>query len=100
MAELRLTAQAIRDLDEIQTRGIEHFGPRAAARFMAGFERIFALLRDQPRAGQARPEFRENVRCVSHRPYRAHYRVAGETVVIVRILHQARDVASVREDEP
>ena len=99
MADLRLTEQAIRDLDDIQTRGIEQFGPRVATRFMAGFGRIFSLLRDQPRTGQARPEFRDQTRGVSHRPYREHCRVVGNTVVVVRILHQARDLTSVPDDD-
>jgi toxin ParE1/3/4 len=92
MAKLRLTAAALNDLDEIREHGVEAFGPLASARYLEGFGRKFALLRAQPRAGQVRPEFRRDMRSLPYRPYRILYEVAGDTVVIARIIHQSRDV--------
>ena len=92
MAELRLTAAALNDLDDIRERGVREFGPAASVRFLTGFGRKFALLREQPRAGQARPEFRRNMRSLPYRPYRILYELMGDTVVIARIIHHSRDV--------
>jgi toxin ParE1/3/4 len=63
----------------------------ASARYLAGFERLFQLLREQPFAGQERPEFARGIRSLSHRPCRILYRVRDDTVVIVRVLHHAQD---------
>lgn len=92
MVELRLSAAAMNDLDDIQETGIERFGPIAAADFLTGFDRKFGLLRDHSRAGQVRPEFRQDMRVLPHRPYHILYHLLPETVLIVRIIHQRRDV--------
>ena len=99
MADVRLGAAARRDLRDIRTAGIREHGEAASAAYLLGFERLSALLRQRPLAGQSRPDFRPAVRGRSHRPYRILYRVIGETVAIDRIIHQARDVGRVlRED--
>ena len=59
---------------------------------MGGFDRLFELLREQPFAGQERPEFGMELRALSHRPYRILYRLVKEQIVIARVIHQARDV--------
>ncbi len=92
MAKLRLTVAALDDLDEIREHGSGEFGPVVSARYLEGFDRKFALLRAQPRAGQARPEFRRDIRSLPYRPYRILYEIDGDTVVIARIIHQSRDV--------
>lgn len=92
MPDVRLSQAASRDIREIREGGIRDHGIAASDRFMAGFERLFALLKDQPLAGQQRPEFRQPIRSLSHRPYRILYHLAGNVVVIDRIIHHARDV--------
>lgn len=92
VAELRLTAAAMNDLEDIRERGVSEFGAAASARFLEGFARKFRLLREQPRAGQARPEFRQAIRSLPHRPYHILYEVRSDVVVISRIIHHARDV--------
>lgn len=99
MADLRLSAEARRDLREIKDASVEAFGPDHASRYMIGFGRLFGLLRDQPFAGQERPEFALDLRSISHRPYRLLYTVTGDTVVIVRVIHQARDVRRALQEE-
>lgn len=71
--------------------GARERGAAVSDRHMAGFERLFELLREQPFAGQERPEFARRVRSLSHRPHRILYRLDGDTVLIVRILHHAQD---------
>ena len=79
---------------------MERHGVSASDRYMHGFARLFRLLRDQSLAGQERPEFRQAVRSLSCRPYRLLYQIDGNTVVIDRIIHQARDVRSAMRSEP
>ena len=92
MAELRLSAAAREDLIDIRDQGVRDFGPAATARHLAGFEARFVLLRERPFAGQQRPEFELAIRSLSHRPHRILYQVDRRGVLIVRIIHQARDV--------
>ncbi|MFD1786010.1 type II toxin-antitoxin system RelE/ParE family toxin [Sphingomonas floccifaciens] len=92
MADVRLSRAASRDFRDIREAGVREHGVAASDRYMAGFERLFTLLQDQPLAGQERPEFRQPIRSLSHRPYRILYHFAGDTVVIDRIIHHARDV--------
>lgn len=92
MTDLRLTAQARQDLEEIQAAGLRDHGNVATRKHMAGFERVFDLLREHPSAGQARSEYGPNFRSFSYHPHRIFYRFEDNAVLIVRILHAARDV--------
>jgi len=92
MADLRFSAMARHDLETIRDTGVQEFGPEAAERHLLGFERHFALLREHPFAGQARPEFALGIRSLSHRPHRLLYRVEGDVVLVVRIIHYRQDV--------
>ena len=97
MTRLRVSAQARRDLQDIGRTGIRDHGRTASAAHIEGFRRLFALLRDQPFAGQEWPELDLGIRSLSHRPHRILYRVEGDTVIIDRIIHQARDVRRLRQ---
>lgn len=95
MANLRVSVQARRDLEQIGDDGAKEHGAIAAARYLEGFRRLFGLLREQPLAGRDRSELGAGIRSLSHRPHTILYRVDGETVVIDRIIHQARDVGRI-----
>ena len=92
MARLRLSSVAQRDLQAIAEFSEENYGPELAREFMEGFDRVFALLRDQPYAGQTRDELGPDRRSFSHKPYRVIYQVSGDEILIGRIIHQARDI--------
>lgn len=100
MARLCVSAEARRDLARIGAIGVRDHGLAASVSYVEGFRRLFRLLREQPFAGQARPELGPGLRSLSHRPHRILYRVEGDTVIIDRIIHQARDVGrALREDQ-
>jgi toxin ParE1/3/4 len=99
MADLRLSVAALRDLRHIRDQGLRDHGETASDAYMLGFERLFQLLRAQPHAGQERPEFRQAVRSLSHRPHRILYRIEHSVVIVDRIIHQARDVARALRDD-
>lgn len=90
---------ARRDLEAIRDVGVQEFGAEAAERHLLGFERHFALLRTHPFAGQKRPEFALGIRSLSHRPHRLLYRVDGDTVLIVRIIHHRQDVRGAMREQ-
>ena len=90
MAELRLSRLAGQDLDNIRQTGEAEFGEERARRHLHGFERVFALLRAHPQSGQERPEFGPGIRTFSHRPHRLLYRVDGQGVLVLRIVHGAQ----------
>lgn len=92
MAEVRLTQEARADLETIRTYGVEHFGEAAAERHLRGIRDAFDLLARHPLAGQERPEFQPGIRATSRRPHRILYSVDGGLVLIIRVIHQARDV--------
>lgn len=100
MVEVRLSAAARDDLIDIRDQGVRDFGATAAAKHLAGFASLFALLRDRPMAGAERPELERAIRSLSHRPHRILYRVDDGGVLVVRIIHQARDVRQTMQERP
>ena len=100
MARLRLSSAAQRDLLAIAEFSEENFGAHLAREFMAGFDRVFALLRDRPLAGQAREELGPDRRSFSHKPYRIIYQVSEDQVLIARIIHQTRDIRAAFLEHP
>lgn len=94
MADLRLSDEAAGDLEEIRDIGMRRFGRLAADRHLDELRRSIALLAEYPFAGQARPEFRRDMRSVACRPHRILYTATTDLVIVVRVVHQARDVAA------
>lgn len=78
-------------MEAIDAYGFEQFGDEAATAYMRRFDQLFALLRQHPRAGQLATEFGKDIRSLMHRSHRILYKVDGEEVLIVRILHHAMD---------
>ena len=95
MADLKLSREARADLEAVRQVGIRDHGPIAAEAHLRGFERLFQLLREQPYAGQERPEFDRDICSLAHRPHRILYTVRADRVLIVRVIHHARDVRAV-----
>lgn len=54
----------------------------------------WALLATQPRSGASRQDIGEELRHIVTGRYIAFYRIAGEDVVILRVLHGARRITS------
>lgn len=94
MSELRLSEQARIYLEDIRSSGIEQFGQAAAQRHLQAIRQSLILLSEHPFAGQDRPELARDIRTISRRPHRILYTVRGDLVLIVRVIHQARDLPS------
>ena len=91
MAEVSFTHAAVADLSEIDEYSLAHFGEEAGEAYMRGFNKAFALLRDHPQAGATASEYIKGYRCLVHRKHRIFYRLEDDKVLIVRVLHHARD---------
>lgn len=88
---VRLLAPASRDLRDIRDH-IEAEHPPAAQRVIAGILDRVEQLTVLPRGGTLRPDIGIGVRMAVEAPYLILYRIAGEEVQIVRILHGARRI--------
>ena len=90
-AEVQLSPAARADLVEIREYSIAQFDPDTADAYFLGFEEAFALMSAHPHIGMAQPELGEGIRCLKHRQHRLYYRVEKHVVIIVRVIHHARD---------
>ncbi|HWA88913.1 MAG TPA: type II toxin-antitoxin system RelE/ParE family toxin [Rhizomicrobium sp.] len=68
-----------------------------ATRFVAAIQAHFEPLRHFPLSAAPRPQLAPGLRVTFHRPYAIYYRPAAGAVVIVRVLHGARDVVAIAE---
>lgn len=91
MAEVFPSLAARADLLEIREYSIEQFGGDVADNYFLGFDEAFDLLADHPLIGAARPELGKGIRCLVHQRHRIFYYLEGDVVLIVRIVHHARD---------
>ena len=91
VTRLRISLLAGNDLDDVRVFGEERFGAAATRRHLEVIGRAFDLLRERPMAGQSRPEYGEGIRSIARRPHRILYRIIEGEVVIVRVIHAARN---------
>ena len=91
VAEVRFSNAAETDLADIDEFSATHFGEDTGEAYMRGFDEAFARLADFPSVGPSWPEPRSALRCLVHRSHRIFYRLTGEGVFILRVLHHAQD---------
>jgi toxin ParE1/3/4 len=70
---------------------------KTATRFVGAIEAAFQPLMHFPLSGPARDQLAPGLRVTFHNPYAIYYRPLPDRVVIVRILHGARDIAALAE---
>ena len=92
MAELAYSSEASADIDDIAAFSLDRFGPEVALAYVDGLERACERLADFPLLAPVYPRIRPEVRCLAYRSHRIFYRIETSDVLIVRILHSARDV--------
>lgn len=94
-AKLEFTDAARSDLIHLRRYSLQQFGKDAADRYVDQIKSAFAMLAEMPLAGRAEPGAGASVRCYSKKRHRVFYRVEGERVTILRVLHHARDISQV-----
>lgn len=96
MTRLRTTLAARTDIRSIETYSKAVFGAQAARDYLVGLSAIFDLLESRPLAG-AEDGIVEGMRSFRYRSHRIYYRLEGDMLLVVRVLHHARDVAGAFE---
>lgn len=91
MSQARLTPQAANDLEEIEEY-ISRDNPDAAARLIQEIMETCELLGRHPEAGDERPKLRKGLRGFPVGNYIIFYRIMGNKVEILRVLHGARNM--------
>ena len=66
---------------------------------MRQIEARFSALLSQPQIGPRRDHLSEGLRAHFHRDYVLYYRFTDTEVIIVRVVHGARDVSALMFDE-
>ena len=92
----RLTEQAEADLDDLWAY-IAANNPDAADRLVEAVLESSWLHVRFPNMGQNRDELRPGLRCFIVSPYVVFYRPVEDTIEVLRVLHGARDIASIFE---
>jgi toxin ParE1/3/4 len=96
MAEIRRTPQAETDLETI-LEDLQQKNSAMAERYATAFHDKGQMLAQFPEIGRARPEIAPKLRSTLVRPYVIFYRLEGDAVQIIRILHGKRDLRSIMQ---
>lgn len=94
---IRRSPQAIRDVDEIWLT-IARDDPGAATGMVERIIAAAARLAEFPFSAPARPEIGPEVRSVVVSRYLVLYRVIGGEVLVVRVVHGARDITGLLDE--
>jgi toxin ParE1/3/4 len=92
MADIELSAAALADLEEIFEYGAANFGNEGAELYSRGFGTVFDRLRRYPHSGATCPELGEGIRSILYRQHRMYYIIQDAGVLVLRVIHGARDV--------
>ncbi|CAN5602829.1 type II toxin-antitoxin system RelE/ParE family toxin [soil metagenome] len=94
MSKHILSSQADDDLSEIFLF-IAADNPDAGEKLMHRFRELFRLIAKNPRLGRERYELQQKMRSVPEGSYLIFYRIWADDVMIVRVLHAARDLGEI-----
>jgi toxin ParE1/3/4 len=81
------------DLRDIWRYFVGVASPEIADRLLRDIQRASERVRRRPLAWRGRDEVMPGLRSILVHPYIVFYRLSGETVEIVRVLHQRRNLA-------
>ena len=94
---LRLTDTAEADLAEIWAYLATEASEAVATRFIESIETTFVTLQHAPAIGSRRERFAPGLRMLFQSPYAIYYLPSEQDIIIVRVLHGARDVAAIAD---
>jgi toxin ParE1/3/4 len=99
MPKISKLARAKTDLAEIWDYIADNSEAQADA-FIDQIDRKLVLLAENPTIGRMRDELAENMRSFPFGRYVIFYITTSNGIQIVRVLHGARDLATIFRDEP
>lgn len=87
------TLRARQDLEDIGQYTLQRWGRRQMAKYLLDLDATIQQLATDPESlGQDRSHVRSGLRSIRHGQYHfVFYRVRGDTVELIRVLHQRRD---------
>lgn len=97
MKRFRLSTLAEADLDEIWLHVAEDRGVDVADRLIDAIMNRIILLASHPKAGRVRDDITPGLRSAPVRRHIIYFRLEQSRILIVRVLHGARDQASAVE---
>lgn len=89
---LELSRRAQSDLDEIRDFSVAEFGAERAAAYLDALEGAFRRIIHFPQAGAVHDALGPGSRALGCEQHRIFYEVRADTILILRILHEAMDV--------
>jgi len=92
--EVELSSQALEDLSSIALY-IAADSPVRALTFTDELQEKAFSLQHMPYKGADRNDVLVGLRLLPHRNYNIYYKVQGQKLIVVRILHAARDIGAV-----
>lgn len=100
MTRLRISEAARDDLREIRTFSKSMFGAATAREYLLGLRGCFTRLRNRPMIGVAEKRLGSAMRSFGYKSHRINFQSANGEVLIVRILHHARNVPGTMTPDP
>lgn len=88
---LLIAPSAKTDLKELYQYGLRKWGKKQSDRYLESLKEHFWLLTEQPFIGVKRPDLRADLRSLSIENHTLFYRVASDTLEIIRVLHGRQD---------
>lgn len=92
MARLRLTRLARADLHDIGRYTRQRWGDEQCTIYLTRLDAALRTLAETPHIGRERPDIRPGLRSHPHERHVVFYRIDGADLVVLRVLHHARDV--------
>ncbi|MEG3087662.1 type II toxin-antitoxin system RelE/ParE family toxin [Sphingomonas sp. PB4P5] len=88
----RVATAALSDLRDIPIYSKAAFGAATARAYLLGLREAFDVIAEQPLIGIAERDLGDGVRSYAYRSHRIYYHLDQAGILVVRILHHARDV--------
>ncbi|MBY9066677.1 type II toxin-antitoxin system RelE/ParE family toxin [Hyphomonas sp. WL0036] len=88
---MRLSRQALVDLQAIYRQGVRQFGEQQAISYQRALHEAFRLISEFPEANRVRTEFARPYRIQRHEAHLIFYRIEKGEVYIVRVRHGHED---------
>ncbi|OYY79268.1 MAG: hypothetical protein B7Y43_02230 [Sphingomonas sp. 28-62-20] len=92
MTKFDIQAAARADLREIYAFSVDRFGRPVADSYLLGLRGCFDRLLDFPAIGRIYPGVTPEIPVLSYRRHRVFYRVVDDQLLVVRILHERRNI--------
>ncbi len=90
---LEIAPRAQRDIRGIRLYTVEQWGEAQADAYLAAPNKGFETLRDNQSIGVARDDLRPGLRSFPVEQHRILYRIQGDTIRILRVVHGRQDLS-------